>query len=68
MKARVLKTFHDLKARAVRKKGDEFEVTPERFKEINAAGFGNLVESATLADHFEVEQATVAGVEEVKDG
>lgn len=44
MKARVKIAFQDLKERAFRNAGSSFELTPERFKEINNAGYGVLVE------------------------
>lgn len=43
MKAIVLYDFTDKKANKRRKKGEKFEVTEKRFKEINSAGFGELV-------------------------
>lgn len=44
MRVRVLRTFRDLKGSAVRKKGDVFEVTKKRLKEINSTEHGALVE------------------------
>lgn len=35
--------FRDLEAKAMRKAGDRFEVTPERFKALNATKYGILV-------------------------
>lgn len=43
MKAIVLYDFTDKKANKRRKKGEKFEVTEKRFKEINSAGFGELI-------------------------
>ena len=43
MKAIVLRTFKDLKGKAIRKKGDIFEVTKKRFGEINSTEHGVLV-------------------------
>jgi hypothetical protein len=38
-----LKTFRDLKERKLREAGDVFEVTEERYKEINGSRYGQLV-------------------------
>lgn len=45
MKARALAPFDDLKEGVPRAKGDVFEVTEERFEEINSTTFGTLVET-----------------------
>lgn len=42
MTAEALTDFRDLKEGVMRHKGDRFEVTPERFGEINATGYGKL--------------------------
>lgn len=44
IKAKVIKTFIDKKANKERKKGSVFNVTQERFKEINSTVHGVLVE------------------------
>ena len=48
MRARVLHSFFDLKAKVSREEGGEFEATAARIREINAAGVrqgvGQLVE------------------------
>jgi hypothetical protein len=44
MKVIVNVAFQDLKERAFRMVGSSFVLTPERFKEINNAGYGILVE------------------------
>lgn len=43
MKAKCLKDFRDLDAGMLRKAGDTFEVTPERFKTLNSTKYGQLV-------------------------
>lgn len=45
MKAKVLHRFFDVKAKVDRKQGEEFEATAARVREINAAGYGQLVEA-----------------------
>ena len=44
MKARVVRRFDDLVERVSREVGDVFELTAERLEQINAAGYGTLVE------------------------
>lgn len=44
MKVKVVKKFRDLKEEKHRAKGDTFEVSQARFKEINATRHGKLVE------------------------
>lgn len=44
MKAKTLKKFKDRKEGIVRKVGDQFEITKERFQEINGTKNGVLVE------------------------
>jgi len=44
MQVKVLRTFRDVKDNAVRRKGDVFEVTKKRFKELNSTEHGALVE------------------------
>lgn len=44
MKAKTLKKFKDRKEGTVRKIGDQFEITKERFQEINGTKHGVLVE------------------------
>ena len=44
MKAKVLKTFIDLKSNVIHRKGDEIEVTKARLVEINKTEFGKLVQ------------------------
>jgi len=44
MIAKCVKRFRDLEAGTFRTVGATFEVTPERFKAINSAGYGQLVE------------------------
>lgn len=43
MKVLVVKEFRDNKEGVVRKKGDTFSCTKERFEEINNTKFGKLV-------------------------
>lgn len=44
MKARVLRTFNDVKGKKIRKKGEIFEVTKKRYEEINSTSYGVLIE------------------------
>ena len=55
MRAKALTLFKDLKEGVVRKKGDVFDVSEERFKEINSTGYGKLIEEV----EEEVEELTV---------
>lgn len=43
MKARVIREFFDVEADRVRKEGEAFEVTPERFNAINSTRWGLLI-------------------------
>ena len=43
MKVKALKLFNDLKEKKPRKKNDEFEVSKERYEEINSTKHGKLV-------------------------
>ena len=45
MKAKAIKPFQDRKEGVIRKLGDTFTVSAERFEEINATQFGVLVET-----------------------
>lgn len=49
MEARAVAPFFDLKAGVDRKTGDVFEATKARIEEINAAGYGTLVEAVAPA-------------------
>ena len=62
MRAKALTLFNDLKEGVVRKKGDAFNVSEERFKEINSTGYGKLIEEAE-----EVEELTVKQLKEALD-
>ncbi len=42
----MLERFYDLKEGEPREAGEAFEVTEARFRQINSAGFGRLVEPA----------------------
>lgn len=44
MRVRCVRAFRDFEAGALRKVGDAFEVSPERFRDINSAGYGQLVQ------------------------
>lgn len=44
MKAKAIVKFRDLKEKKLRQIGEEFEVSKERFKEINSTKYGVLVE------------------------
>ena len=44
MKVKVLRTFKDLKGKAIRKKDEVFDVDKKRFQEINSTSHGKLVE------------------------
>lgn len=45
MKVKCLRAFRDLKEGVFRKAGDTFEATEERYKTINEAGYGQLIEA-----------------------
>lgn len=62
MRAKALTLFKDLKEGVVRKKGDVFDVSEERFKEINSTGYGKLIEEVE-----EVEELTVKQLKEALD-
>nr|DAL98419.1 MAG TPA: hypothetical protein [Caudoviricetes sp.] len=47
MKVKALIKFKDLKEGKVREKGSVFEVTKERFKEINSTYHGTIIEEVT---------------------
>lgn len=58
MKIKAIKVFDDLMAKVTRKENEVFEVTPERFKEINGSAYGTLAvevndepETATGEEH-----------------
>ena len=53
MKATVLRTFKDLKGKAIRKKGEAFELTKKRFEEINSTKHGALVKEVKEAKNNE---------------
>lgn len=42
MRAKATKDFKDLEAKTLRKAGETFEVTEERFKALNATRYGTL--------------------------
>jgi hypothetical protein len=44
MKVRVIRTFRDKHTKVVYQKGQEIEVTKERFEEINSTALGPFVE------------------------
>lgn len=46
MRVKCVKRFNDLKAGTFREEGVTFEASEERFREINSAGYGQLVEKA----------------------
>lgn len=69
MKVRALKGFVDLEENKRRGKGEEFEVTEERFEEINSSKYGKLVEAVVEveeADNVEVTENNPDG--EVVEG
>ena len=45
MKVRVIRPFRDKHTNEIRRKGQEIEVTKERFEEINSAALGPFVEA-----------------------
>ena len=45
MRVKALRNFNDLKEKTLREKGNEFEVSEERFTELNATEHGVLVEA-----------------------
>ncbi len=44
MKVRVIKPFRDKHTNEIRRKGQEIEVTKERYEELSSAAFGPFVE------------------------
>jgi len=44
MRVRCVRRFNDFKVGTLREEGATFEVSEERFKEINSAGYGQLVQ------------------------
>lgn len=44
MRVKTIVKFKDLKEKKLREIGEEFEVSKERFKEINSTKYGKLVE------------------------
>ncbi len=44
MRVKTIVKFKDLKEKKLREVGEEFEVSKERFKEINSTKYGQLVE------------------------
>lgn len=64
MKARVKIAFQDLKERAFRNAGSSFELTPERFKEINNAGYGVLVEE--IKEEEKSSESTKISIDDLK--
>lgn len=50
MLVKTLRKFKDLKEGKLRAKGQEFEVTEDRFKEINSTKYGELVEEIKEED------------------
>lgn len=62
MKARAIKLFRDKAEDVVRKKGDIFSISRERFEELNSTQFGVLVEETKN----ETNEKTVREADEVK--
>lgn len=63
MRVKCIRTFRDFEAGRVRDSGEEFEVTPDRFKAINGTEYGTLVEA--LADHETADKPDDVKVPEV---
>jgi len=61
MRAKALTLFKDLKEGVARKKGDVFDVSEERFEEINSTRYGKLVKKE------EAEDLTVKQLKEMLD-
>lgn len=57
MIAKCVKEFMDLKAHKLRKEGETFEVSEDRFNSINATRYGKLVENATEEAHEGIDDA-----------
>ncbi len=55
MEVKAIRIFHDLKEKTKRFIGDVFEVTEERFKEINGSKYGILVEPLVENEEAESE-------------
>lgn len=60
MKVKVVRQFIDRHSKTLHRKGDEIEVTAERFEEINSTSRGLIVEKIE-------EVAEIEKVKEVKD-
>lgn len=56
MKVRAVKLFKDKREGVVRKKGDAFNVSEERFKEINSTRYGKLIEEVVEVEELTVKQ------------
>lgn len=64
MKVRAKRLFKDKREKAIRKSGEEFVVNQERFKELNSAGYGVLVEEL---QEEKIEETKGKKTEETKD-
>lgn len=45
MKVECIASYYDREAKTTRRAGEKFELTAERLKQVNGAGFGQLVKS-----------------------
>lgn len=76
MKVKALRNFKDLENNVRRKKDNEFEVTEERFNEINSTKYGVLVEVVNeeppedieIEDDTEFPKHTGGGYYELSNG
>lgn len=66
MKVKALKRFNDLKEKVLRKKDHVFEVSEERFQEINSTEHGVLVEE--VKDDEDFPKHTGGGYYELSNG
>lgn len=53
MRVKCIRTFKDFDAGRVRDSGEEFEVSPDRFKAINGTKYGVLVEALEVPETAE---------------
>lgn len=67
MNVRALQLFKDKNEGVIRKKGDTFIVSEERFEQINSAGHGKIVENFEEVDEISVEDLTVKQIKELLD-
>ena len=67
MKIQATRKFIDIKEGVTRKKGDIFDVTEERFEEINGTKYGILATNLEEVEEVNFEEMTVAQIKELLD-